>query len=720
MCLALLLAVNPARGMTPVEGAGCAQLQLANEAPEVEIDERLLLNADQVLLESEGLSKLAGGVRLRQGGQSFLTESLSFDKQARVVDIDGDSVFRNQNLIIRSTRARLDLNSKSGFFDDAEFALPGRAARGSSERIELSAAGRARLAGASYTTCAAESNAWYLEASNIRLDHETGLGSARNARLRFMGVPVLYLPYFQFPINDERRTGLLYPTIGQLSGSGADVRWPVYINLAPNYDATVTPRFLSDRGLQPGVEFRYLMDKSEGSAQYEYLDDRKFGSSRSLFRFDHQGLLNERLSLAAYYAETSDRHYLEDLGGSISSASLTHLEQTAVLTYQAPAAYTLTAMVQNFQPIASNLVADDDPYKRLPQIRLDALTRKALLGTRAGIGAEFVNFARDDSIEGGRLIMAPYLQYQHDQSNWYFQGQADLHYTRYELSGGSMGSSETRDRTLPVLSAETGLRLERITKSGRIQTLTPRGIALYVPYENQDDIPLFDTGEPDFDFVQLFARNRFSGEDRIADAHHVAGEVTLRDFDPETGKMRWSATAGQLYRVTEARVGIPDAPAPERGATEFVGQFTYRILEDWRSIVAGQWSPEDNKLERSQVALRYRGSHSNRSMNFSYRYRRDLIEQADVSFSTPVYGPWSLAGRTRFSLRDSKSRENFLGIEYSTCCWAIRTSWRRYIGDVSGEFDTGVYVQLQLKGLANIGSGGETLLPNEEQEGELR
>jgi LPS-assembly protein len=705
-------------GDAPVEEIGCPQLAFEYDTPELVFDDRVMLFADEVLMEQGGLSNLAGTVKLRQGDRVFSAESLSFDDDTRVVTVESESLFRNKDLVVKSRSARFDLNAESGVFLGTEFTLPGRASRGGSSSVEIRSDGQVELEDATYTTCAPGSDAWYIEASKIKLDHDEGLGSARNARLRFLGVPVLYLPWFQFPIDDRRRTGLLYPTVGSFSGTGADIRWPVYLNLAPNYDATFTPRFMADRGLQSGLDLRYLFKRSEGSARYEYLDDRRFGEDRALFRFDNRTLINRRLALEAVYAETSDREYFEDLGGTLSSASLTHLEQTALLTYQAPASYTITAMVQNFQPIASTLTDVDDPYKRLPQVRFRSLTRNALFHTRAGLDSEFVNFSRDESVEGGRLLLAPYLQFERQAAAWYAQAQADLHHTQYELSGIPDAAADRPSRTLPVVSAETGLRFERVTESGRLQTLTPRGFALYVPYENQDDLPLFDTGEPDFDFVQLFERNRFSGEDRMADAQHVAGALTLRELDPETGEARWGASIGQLYRLDAPRVGLPDVPPPERGATEFIGQFDWRLAQGWRAVLAGQWSPEEENFERTQFGVRYRSPASVRRMDLAYRYRRDRLEQADLSFLTPLVGNWNFAARTRYSLRDSSSRENFAGIEYGTCCWALRVSWRRFIGDSTGDFDSGVYVQLQLKGLANIGAGGESLLPDDEIDAE--
>ena len=701
----------------PVEEIGCAQLMFPYTTPTIELDDRVHLSADKALLDKGGLSDLLGGVTVRQGDKVFSAEQMSFDDVERRVSVKTESMFRNSSVIIKSEEAQFDLDDESGSFFDTEFTLPVRSARGQAKRIDVNSKREVDLRDASYTTCAAGSDAWYLQASHIHLDQEEGLGTARNTKLRFMNVPVIYLPYFQFPIDNRRRTGLLYPTIGQVSGSGIDMRWPLYVNLAPNYDATVTPRYLSERGLQPILDFRYLLARGEGSARYEYLDDRKFGDDRSLVQFNHNNLFSDRLALEATYAETSDRNYFEDLGGTLSSSSITHLEQTATLTYQAPASYTLTALVQKFQPIASTLTEVDDPYKRLPQIRFRTRTQP-MLDTRLGVESEYVNFARDDSVQGGRLVLDPYLKYERQSAAWYITGQADLHHTRYELNETGPEQRKSPDRTLPIVSAEAGLRFERITDKGRLQTLTPRGFLLYVPYDNQDDLPVFDTGEPDFDFVQLFARNRFSGEDRLADARHMAGAATLRELDPDTGESRWSASLGQLYRIDAPRVGLPDVPPPERGATEFIAQFDYRLSRSWRAVVAGQWSPEESEFDRTQFGLRYRAPDRRSQMDIAYRYRRDILEQVDASFLTPIGGAWKLAARTRFSLQDSESRENFAGVEYSTCCWAARVSYRRYIGDATGDFDSGVYLQLQLKGLASLGAGGTTLLPDSEIDGE--
>jgi LPS-assembly protein len=752
----------------PVEGGVCTQPSF-NALPiqpsagkdnklseKQQLDDKVFVDADSATMTQDGLSQLMGSVKVRQGDKTFTGENLDYNDSEQLVTVNTESVFSNPNFIVKSQTASFNLNDNSGVFSKADYVLPTRGARGTSEQINVQQGGKAQLRDTAYTTCAPGSNAWYIEASELNLDQEKGLGTARNARLRFGGVPILYLPWFQFPINDDRRTGLLFPTVGDTNKTGFDARWPVYLNLAENYDATVTPRLMTQRGLQIGTSGRYLLDQGEGRASFDYLNDDKAYSSeqcdvhrsaaeaaggsaddvhchkqnRSLARFDHANLFTPNLGLEATYAEVSDSHYFEDLGGTFASSSITELERSARLTYQSPASFRVTTLVQTFQTIDNGLDPVQDPYKRLPQIRFDTLTRNAFLDTRAGLNAEYVNFVRNEkSIEGQRFDVQPYLRYLHDVNDWYLTSQIDWHYTGYKLDGTDESTVPNQksepSRSLPIMSAETGLRFDRITGSGAIQTLEPRLFALYVPYKNQDQLPIFDTGEPDFDFTQLFARNRFFGEDRISDAENLTAAVTTRVIDPETGDTRWSASVGQLYRFKAAQVDLPAVintdstvvvPAPDppdAGATDFIGEVTYNFLKDWSAAATGQWSPEKSQLERTNVALRYRDQPSGGRFDIAYRDRRGFLKQTDVSFDLPVTDAWRVGARSRYSLKDSKPLETFVGAAYETCCWALSATYRSYIGNSDGSLTSGVYFQLELKGLTRLGTGFSQLLPSD-------
>ncbi len=727
--LAALVLALPGPAALAAEAAVCSQPTYDTTpkvvTPKIEtakegLQDKVFIEADEANLEKDGISKLLGGVKLRQGDKEFSADKLDFDNDEQTIAVNTQSVFSNAELIIKSQQANFDLNDNSGVFHDTDFVLPTRGARGTSREIAVNADGTAELKITSYTTCAPGSDAWYLLASDIKLDRDEGLGTARNARLRFEGVPVLYIPWFQFPIDQRRRTGLLFPTVGESDKTGFEARWPVYFNLGPNYDATLTPRFMSRRGTQFIGNGRYLLENGEGSASYEYLNnDKVTGEDRALGRFDHVGLLGRNLGLEATYAEASDPRYFEDLGGTFASSAITNLERSARLTYQAPASYRVQVLVQSFQTIDNSLVAVDDPYKRLPQIRFDALTRHAWLDTRAGLNAEAVNFVRDEnSVEGQRYDLQPYLRFLKDENAWYFTAQTDWRYTAYRLTDLSAGGPDEPSRSLPVLSAESGLRFERVTGSGAIQTLEPRAFALYVPYENQDRLPLFDTGEPDFDFTQLFARNRFFGEDRISDAQNLAGALTTRLIDPDTGDTRWSASFGQLYRVREARVDLPGIDPPDRGATDFIGEVTYNFLRTWTAATTAQWSPTDSELERTNVSLRYRDLPGGKRFDVAYRDRRGILEQTDASFALPITDAWHVGARNRYSIRDHRTLENFVGVSYETCCWAVSGAYRRYIASSDGELNSGIYFQLQLKGLASIGTDFNSLLPADDGDDE--
>ncbi len=684
----------------------CAQITDTLPPLDIANDDKIRLTADKVDLQQDGLSKMLGSVKVRQADKEISADQLDYDDVEKRIIINNESLYRSKDFVIDSQRAQFDLDDQTGLFSDNSFTLMTRVARGQAKELQVNGDKTAALRQASYTSCAPGDDSWYLEASQIKLDYDAGLGTATNARLRFLGVPIFYSPWLQFPIDDRRRSGLLYPVIADTDKTGLDYRQPLYLNLAGNYDATFTPRYMSKRGLQLGLAGRYLFEQSEGDLGYQYLDnDQVTGEKRDYVYLNHQGLLSDRLALDINYANVSDPAYFEDLGGNhIDLSSISFLDRSARLTYQSPGSYSIQGLVQDYQKIDSNITSIEQPYRRLPQILANAQTRNGFLYTRAGISGEYSNFARADSVEGQRFDIDPYLRLERDTISWFSKAQLDYRYTGYELTNTATGQSNSPDRALPMFSAEYGLRFERLLADGTPQLLEPRLFYLYVPYRNQDDLPVFDAGEPDFDFTQLFARNRFSGLDRISDANELTLALTGRQIDPESGAVKASMAIGQLYRFETPRVTLPDEEAPRQGATDFIGEFEYNLSQDWGARLMTQWSPAESEFTRTGFALRYRDDH-HRLLEASYRYRRDLLEQTDLILMTPVYKAISAAARWRYSIRDSETLDTYVGLRYDTCCWAIDLAARRYISDSRGTFNTGIYAQLELKGLGQIGSG---------------
>lgn len=707
--LLVLLAAAPAAAQGTAVPAMCEQTDYALDAPAPVSDDRLTITADEGLFEQNGLSNLAGAVKLRQGSTEFSAAALKYDDAGKRVSISVESLFRNEDFIIRSGEASFDLSSEEGIFTDTEFTLTGRGARGQAEEIVLGSDGSARIREVSYTTCPPDSQAWQLRGSRISLDHEEGLGTAVGASLRFGGVPILYLPWFQFPIDDRRRTGFLFPTIGESSQTGLDLRIPLYINLAPHYDMTLTPRYMGRRGLQLGTGARYLFSQGEGSARFEYLPrDEVTQQQRNYFETQNVGRVNQRLGYSVQAASASDRTYFEDLGDQGTAIGITHLERSGRLIYQAPAAYTVKALLQDYQTLSTNLLPADEPYARLPQVTVSARTKNSRLHSRLGLSGEYVNFARKDSVEGQRFNLVPYLRTERAGASWFAAAQADYRYTAYDLTGVAPGQPASPSRSLPQFSSEGGLRFERITAGGKLQTLEPYVSYLYTPFRDQTLLPLFDTGEPDFDYTQLFARNRFSGEDRISDANQMAVAATSRLLNGE-GEVKFSASVGQLFRFQPSRVAVPGTSTPDQGATDFFAGLDYNLSARWRYSLDLAWSPDERVFNRSSTALHYRDA--GRRFDLAYRYRRDLLEQADVTASLPLFGGWRGAVRSRYSIDDDAPLDTLAGLEYETCCYALRASYRRYIANTAGEYNRGLYLQIELKGLTRIGSDFDGLLP---------
>jgi LPS-assembly protein len=726
VCVPFFLLLAPVA--VPAVELSCPQLGGGDDIDLPATDDgRLVLTADQAELTQGGLSTLAGTVRLVKGGSQLEAQALSYDPQTQQVKLAAESVFRNRNLIVRSDSAELDLANETGTFHGTEFTLVDRAARGAAETIKLTKDDKVDVSDVYYTTCAPGSKAWFLEASEIELDREEGLGRAKHARLRFGYVPILYVPWFQFPIDDRRRTGLLFPTLGDSDTTGLDLRVPLYLNLAPNYDAQITPRYMSERGTMIGTEGRYLLPRNIGKVAYEHLgDDERTHERRSYFSFEHQGLVNRRLAAETRYGEVSDTGYFEDFSGRLEAASITHLERTAQLTYTAPAAYSVMARVTNYQTVSETALLDlqtpdpEDlnpalrPYQRLPEVRVDALTPNPLWGMRLGVTGQYANFVHESLQDGQRLDVNPYLRFVSDHSAWYAASQLDFRHTRYVVKD----PNDTLTRNLPEFSIEGGLRFERVTGAGDLQTLEPRVYYLHVPYRAQGELPQFDSGEPDFDFVQLFERNRYSGVDRISDANHLALALTSRLLEPGDGTQRLSASVGQIYRFEDTRVALLDCTencTADRGGTDFIGELDYRLPWNLRFTTTGQWSQDRNEIIRGSAGAHYRSDR--RRADLSYRFREVLpltggsLEQLDFSGSTPIFGPVAALGRWRYSRDDNRTLEALAGLEFQTCCWALRTAYRRYQFNTDQEYTTGIYLQLELKGLTRIGAGFESLLP---------
>lgn len=657
-----------------------------------------------------GRSRLTGGVRVRRGDYALQAESAEFDPLRRHLSLEGDVSYLGAGTAVMSEGADFSYEEGRIRFDEAEFRLAAGRGRGEAGVLRVDAGGKIRLESVSYTGCPVGKDDWEIRAGKIRLDTAAGVGEARNLRLEFQGVPILFAPYLSFPLTDARKTGFLVPGFGQSSRGGTDISIPYYWNIAPRYDATFTPRILTERGLQLDSQFRFLTRHSRGELNLEYLpDDNEAGRDRTFVSvFDRTVLAGWRTLVDVRHV--SDDAYFEDLGGSLSSASLTHLDRS--ITFDRPGEHWyLLARLQRYQTLESDIPELDEPYRRLPQLAALGRWPELTPWLSLFVEGELVRFDREVGATGWRLDTKPTLELPFGGEGLHFTPGLGYEYTRYALDEQPPTVDDDPDRALPIFSLDTGATFERPVANGRgwRQTLEPRVLYVHIPFRAQDDLPVFDTIEPDFNLVQIFRKNQFQGIDRIADTDQLSIGLTSRIIDEETGRELLSGTIGQTRYLSSQGVALPGGEPITADSSDFVAELGVNLYDNWNLEIGQQWNSEASETVKSEFRLQYAPG-ENRVLNLGYRFRRGSVEQSDVSLSWPLARRWNLVGRHNYSLRDDRTLEYFVGLEYESCCWGIRLVSRRYISRRDGTADASVALQLELKGLTSVGDPADQLL----------
>jgi len=656
---------------------------------------------------------MSGGVLLRRGDKLAGADRASFDPDKRAVHLDGDVRYEDPGTQIRSDSAEFSYDSGRIQFSGAEFSLGHNNATGSASNLLINQQGQLQLDDVSYTTCPPGSNDWELEAGDIDLDTRTGVGIARNIKLRFQNIPILYAPYLSFPISDARKSGILTPEIGSAGRSGNQFRVPYYWNIAPNYDATITPRLLTDRGLQLQTEFRYLTERSDGIVTAQYLpDDSLVDDERHMMSLQHRTLFANQWRNQIDFREVSDSQYFEDLGGSLSASSVTHLNRSINFDRYSKT-WSIFAQVQDYQTLDDAILPQEEPYQRLPQVLINGRWPDQILGLSVSLNSEIVNFDRDVGVTGWRANVAPTVELPIERPGWFVNPAIAWDFTQYQLSDTQPGESTDPSRSLPIASLDTGFVLERLINGGsgtrRLQTIEPRMLYVHVPFRDQNDLPVFDTIVPDLNLVQLFRKNRFLGTDRIGDTDQVSIGVTSRILDVSSGKELVTATIGQTRYLSDRQVILPGGSPANFESSDYIAEVRFLLYENLNFDFGHQWGTGSSGTTQSEARLQYRPS-INKILNLSYRFRRDSLEQGDLSWSWPVGSQWNFVGRYNFSFRDNETLEQFFGLEYESCCWGLRLVSRRHISTRDGTRDSSFGLQLVLKGMTSIGTAADKLL----------
>ncbi len=735
-------------------------------------DHRIHIDSDDAKLGTDGNAVFNGRVTVHQDERSVAADSVTYDSKSGRVAVKGGVDFEDPKLRVRSDRGSYDTDGTANF-DQASFQLLDRNGRGFAKDIDAHPDGSVVLSQVRYTTCPVGNEDWMLQASSINLDTRGEQGVAHSVVMRFKDVPIFYTPYISFPLGEERKSGLLFPSFGHSGNNGFELEVPYYFNLAPNYDLTLTPGLLSARGVQLAAQFRYLTAGSHGQIDATFLPgDAIEHGDRSYLRYTNITDFMQGLRFDTDVAAVSDSNYFQDFAVGSDQTSVTYLERRADVLYYDDA-WRIRGQLQNFQTIDTSVDSADRPYSRVPRIQAQGLYQILNSNFEFGLDGEAVNFLRETGPTGARLDLSPEIRWSARGPGYFFEPAVGYHFTQYDLRDVAIGTSSTPTRTLPYARLDAGLVFERDAGSQgqRTQTFEPRVVYSYVPYRNQDNLPIFDSGLPDLNLTELFRTNRYVGSDRIGDANQVALALSTRLFDHVSGAQYLSATIGQIRYFSIPQVGLPvGALAASNGQTlavipgvnpfaapaqallnsrgqilavfpgQYVSGLPVQTLQNVgiRAIAAGQgapaypasdivseisltayknfsfnldyqWNPYTSQTEKSEVSVQYRPDPT-RVINMGYRFQQDILKQWDASFAWPISDHWNTVGRWVYSLQDRQTIEQVAGFEYKSCCYRIQMVQRRYVSNRNGGLDTSIALQLELTGLSSVGKRADSFL----------
>ena len=709
--------VTPGLAVTPSQAGTAQRIEIAGDR---ETRGALFLRADRLEGDDRRITA-SGNVELRTRRETVLADQLTYDLDNETIYGDGNVVLRRASDWITGPQLQYRRDTEVGFFRSPRFAVAEANARGDASEIRFTGPGHYEASDASYTTCIAPHPDWYLRGDEIEVDNLRKVGTAHRVSVHFLDVPVFYSPWLQFPLSNERKSGFLTPTLGSTGVRGLEVSTPYYLNLAPNYDATITPRLMSKRGLQLGAQFRYLLGEAgaplgqaEGEMNAEIVpDDRVTGERRYALAWKH----NEQVApwLAAFWNlnRVSDDKYFADFADRISVTSQKSLPREGGLaaTY---GPWSLLARAQSFQTLQDPNAPVVPPYNRLPQVAA-SLRDTDWLGVTWSGNAEYARFSQEAlTPTGERVVLYPTVSWTRQGSAWFFTARAGVHMRQYSLDQTTPAlPAKHPGYAIPITSLDAGLVFERdldVLATPLTQTLEPRAYYVYIPFQRQTDAPVFDTALDDFNFSQLFAENRYIGNDRIGDANQLTLALTSRFLDRDTGAERMRLAIGQRFYFEDQRVSLNE-PLRSAATSDLLLAAEGRLSQAWSLASLIQYNFDARDVERFNVGVRYTPS-PGRVLNATWRYTRSLVDptgaieqlkQIDLSGQWPVSERWNLIGRWNYSLADRKTLEAVAGIEYNADCWVLRIVGQR-LTTTTQQATTSVFVQLELNGLGRIGT----------------
>ena len=706
--------------LKPTDWGRCSALQQAQNAatPYSKITQQpsfgaVYLEADTGIINPDAVSTLQGNIIIQKNGLLFNANRASFDRSNQTVIADGNVILAAPNLEFKSQSIQYNLQDHTGTVKQAEYKVGKLDARGKSQSIELVNQNEIKLKQATFSTCPNPNPSWHIKSSEIKINRKAQQGSAKNVTFNVKGVPIFYFPKFNFPLNNNRKSGFLTPRVRIQSNPGISL--PYYFNLAPNYDATLTTTLNERQGLLFDSEFRYLTPLHNGKLEYDFIpEDKSFdsGKYRDYFKLDHQTTLSKKTKIKLNAEGVSDEDYFDDLSDSLETSSRSSLQRRLEITH-VNNPWTFSAAVEDYQILDT----DNSPYSRLPELKLSYKPKTAPKEFKVGMNVELVNFNKSEGVTGTRLDAKTSISKKWGNDAWFIKPSLSLQSTLYSLNN-NIGKN-TLNRTLPTFTLDTGLFFDRnITvhkKSGDkhyTQTLEPRLFYSYTPFKDQSDFPVFDTARTNYSATTgLFSTNRFTGKDRIADTNRLTFAVSSRLQDRENGKELFKASIGQVFNFDDRKVTLPGGTIQTGKQSNLVLELSGRINDNFRVSTSALWNFDKKRITNTELRLNYQDD-KRRIANISYRKLNTELNTSDtestqltLSGAFPINDKWSFVGSLERDIENKRNLETLAGLEYQDCCWKTRIVAKRYLSSDNVNYETPIFIEFELKGLGGLGNG---------------
>ncbi|KEN30121.1 LPS assembly protein LptD [Escherichia coli] len=720
------------------------------------------INADHAKGDYPDDAVFTGSVDIMQGNSRLQADEVQLHQKeapgqpepVRTVDALGNVHYDDNQVILKGPKGWANLNTKDTNVWEGDYQMVGRQGRGKADLMKQRGENRYTiLDNGSFTSCLPGSDTWSVVGSEIIHDREEQVAEIWNARFKVGPVPIFYSPYLQLPVGDKRRSGFLIPNAKYPPTNYFEFSLPYYWNIAPNMDATITPHYMHRRGnIMWENEFRYLSQAGAGLMELDYLPSDKVyedehpnddSSRRWLFYWNHSGVMDQVWRFNVDYTKVSDPSYFNDFDNKYGSSTDGYATQKFSVGY-AVQNFNATVSTKQFQVFSEQ---NTSSYSAEPQLDVNYYQNDVgPFDTRIyGQAVHFVN-TRDDMPEATRVHLEPTINLPLSNNWGSINTEAKLLATHYQQTNLDWYNSrnttkldESVNRVMPQFKVDGKMVFERdmeMLARGYTQTLEPRAQYLYVPYRDQSDIYNYDSSLLQSDYSGLFRDRTYGGLDRIASANQVTTGVTSRIYD-DAAVERFNISVGQIYYFTESRTGddnITWENDDKTGSLVWAGDTYWRISERWGLRGGIQYDTRLDNVATSNSSIEYRRD-EDRLVQLNYRYAspeyiqatlpkyystaeqyKNGISQVGAVASWPIADRWSIVGAYYYDTNANKQADSMLGVQYSSCCYAIRVGYERKLNGWDNDkqhavYDNAIGFNIELRGLSsNYGLGTQEML----------